>query len=177
MRSSMKFAGALALLATSSMAHGQGNAACLTEQEATALFDYALPELLDSVAKECHASLPKEAFLQTQASQFVAKYRTSAARNWPLAKAAFIIKAAGPEDKADKILAAVPDDALKSLVSAGLGAAMTGDIKPAQCPRIDKLVAALAPLPASNVSQIIVQLMAMDGDKPGKSSDFRICQG
>jgi hypothetical protein len=177
MRLFRKSAAALALLATSSMLQAQAKAqACLTEPEATALFEYALPELLDSVAKRCAPTLPKQAFLATQAPQYVNRYRAASLVNWPLAKAAFI-KSAGSDDKADKILAAVPDDALKSLLSAGLGAALAGDIKPATCPRVDKLVAALAPLPSSNVAQIIVQIMAMEGDKPGKSGDFRICQG
>ena len=177
MRFFRRSAAALALLAMSSMVQAQAKqSACLTEAEATALFEYALPELLDSVATKCAPTLPKNAFLATQAPQYVNRYRASSAGNWPLAKAAFI-KSAGSEDKADTILGAVPDDALKALLSAGLGAALAGDIKPATCPRVDKLAAALAPLPSLNVAQIIVQIMALDSDKPGKSGDFRICQG
>jgi hypothetical protein len=175
MRLFMKSAAVLALLATSTMAHGEGASACLSEAEAAAVFDYALPEMLDSMAKKCSPTLPKDAFLATHAGQYVSRYRASAAGKWGLAKAAFL-KLAGPDDKADKILAAVPDDALKSVVTAAMGAAVTGDVKTAECPRIDKLIAALAPLPAQNVSQIIVQILALEGGKPGKSSDLRICE-
>lgn len=177
MRFFRKSAAALALLATSSMVHAQAkSSACLTEPEATALFEYALPEILDSVAKKCGPALPRQAFLASQASHYVNRYRAASATNWPLAKAAFL-KSAAAEDKTDKVLRAIPDDALKSLLSAGLGAALAGDLKPAACPRVDKLVSALAPLPSSNVAQIIVQIMAMDGEKAGKSSGFRICEG
>ena len=40
----------------------------------------------------------------------------------------------------------------------------------------DKLTAALAPLPASNVSQIIVQIVALESEKK-PSGNFKICQG
>jgi len=175
MRLFMKSAAVLALMATSSMAAAEGTPQCLTETEATALFDYALPELLDSVAKKCGPALPSQAFLSSQATRLVTRYRASAAGNWPIAKAAFM-KAAGSDEKADKIFQALSDETLKGLLTAGLSAAITGDIKPASCARIDKLTAALAPLPASNVSQIIVQIVALESEKK-PSGNFKICQG
>ena len=177
MRLFVKSAAVLGLAATSSMAAAQAAPKCLTEPEATALFEYAMPELLDSVAKKCGPALPAQAFLSTQATQLVTRYRASAAPKWPTAKAA-MIKAAGggEEEKTDKIFNALPDDTLKSLLTAGVAAAITGDIQPTSCARIDKLTAALAPLPPSNVSQIIVQIVALESEKK-KSSKLMICQG
>ena len=175
MRLFMKSAAALALTGTASMAAAQVPSKCLTEPEAAALFEYAMPELLDSVAKKCGPALPSQAFLPNQASQLVTRYRASAAPKWPTAKAA-MIKAAGGEEKTDKIFNALPDDTLKTLLTAGVAAAITGDIQPTSCARIDKLTAALAPLPPSNVSQIIVQIVALESEKK-KSSKLMICQG
>ena len=176
MRMFMKSAAVLALAATSSMAAAQASPKCLTEPEASALFEYAMPELLDSVAKKCGPALPSQAFLSTQAAQLVTRYRASAAPKWPTAKAAMIKAAGGDEEKTDKIFNALPDDTLKSLLTAGVAAAITGDIQPTSCVRIDKLTAALAPLPPSNVSQIIVQIVALESEKK-KSSKLMICQG
>jgi hypothetical protein len=148
---------------------------CLTEPEATALFEYALPELLNSVAKTCGPALPKSAFLTSQAAELVARYRASGGTSWPLAKAAFL-KSAGDDEEGAKVLAALPDDAMKSLLGAGLAAAITGDIKPADCERADKLIAALAPLPAANLSTILVQLISLTGGEAGKDNDFQICK-
>jgi hypothetical protein len=148
---------------------------CLTQPEATAIFNYALPEMLASISKKCAAALPPKAFLTSQANQYVARYRTSAAANWSTAKAAFV-KVAGADEKEGKILAALPDDTLKSLLGTGIGTAVTGDVNPADCPQIDRIVAALAPLPLTNISTIFVEILSLDGKKPGKKHDFRICE-
>jgi hypothetical protein len=176
MRLFTRSAAVLALAGTSSMAAAQAPSKCLTEPEAAALFEYAMPELLDSVAKKCGPALPSQAFLSTQATQLVTRYRASAASKWPTAKAAMIKAAGGEAEKTDKIFNALPDDTLKSLLTAGLATAITGDIQAAKCSRIDKLTAALAPLPPSNVSQIIVQIVALESEKK-KSSKLMICQG
>jgi hypothetical protein len=175
MRVIWKAAAIVVMVTVPSVAQAQAASTCLTEPVATALFEYALPELLDSVATKCGPELPKSAFLASQAPPLVAKYRVSGGASWPLAKAAFL-KSAGSDDTGGKILAAMPDDAVKSLLSAGIATVITGDIKAKDCPRIDKLVAALAPLPAANLSTLIVQLMSLTGGGSGKDDDFQICK-
>ena len=172
MRVIWKAAAVVAMVAVPTSAQAQ--AGCLTEPEATALFEYALPELLDSVASKCGPELPKTAFLASQAPQLVARYRASGGASWPLAKAAFL-KSTGDDETGGKILAAMPDDAMKGLLGAGIATVIAGDIKTSDCPRIDKLVAALAPLPAANLSTLIVQLMTLTGGG-GKDDDFQICK-
>ena len=67
----------------------------------------------------------------------------------------------------------MPDDALKALVVTALTVVVGKDIKSADCPKIDSMVAALAPLPLSNVSSLLVSLISLTGS--GKDDTFRIC--
>lgn len=168
----------LAALALSTNAQAQAEAKrvspCMTEGEAVALFSFALPEMLDTVANKCAKALPSTSFISTRAPALVASYRTTSDANWPLAKTAFF-KSAGEDDaEASKILAAMPDDALKALVGAALNVIVGKDIKPADCPKIDSVVAALAPLPITNISTLLVGLISLAGS--GKDDDkFKIC--
>jgi hypothetical protein len=168
----------LAALALSANAQAQAEAKrvspCMMEAEAVALFSFALPEMLDTVASKCAKTLPPTSFIATRAPALVASYRTTSAANWPLAKAAFF-KSAGEDDAdATKILAAMPDDALKALVGTALTVIVGNDIKPADCPKIDTVVASLAPLPMTNISTLLVGLISLAGS--GKDDDkFKIC--
>ena len=142
---------ALAALALSANAQAQAQAKrtspCMTEAEAVALFNFALPEMLDTVAAKCAKARPPTSFIATRAPALVASYRTASPANWPLAKAAFF-KSAGEDDaEATKILTAMPDDALRALVGTALTVIVGNDVKPADCPKIDTVVASLAPLP------------------------------
>ena len=147
--------------------------ACMTEQEAAALFSYALPEVIETVTKKCTASLPAASFLAPRGSQLAASYRQISVAHWPLAKSAFFKTLAEDDGDADEILAGMPDDALKGLMGSALGVVIGKDIKAENCPRIDSIVSALAPLPPSNVSSLLVQLIAMAGDT--KDNPFKLC--
>jgi hypothetical protein len=70
-------------------------------------------------------------------------------------------------------MAEMPDDALKALVGTALNVVVGNDIKPADCPKIDSIVAALAPLPISNISTLLVSIMGLAGS--GKDEQFKIC--
>jgi hypothetical protein len=146
---------------------------CLTEQEAVAFFSYALPEMLNTVSNKCEKALPPTSYLSTHSKALVASYRATSASVWPQAKVAFF--KLGGEDNSDgaKILRAMPDETLKSVVGTAFNVVVGNDIKEADCPKIDSLVAALAPLPISNVATILVSLGGLV--ESGKDDSFRIC--
>ena len=169
----LKIGAALAALAMPATAMAQAQSSCMTEAEATALFSYALPEMLQTVAKKCSASLPANSFMSTRAPALVASYRSAAAPGWPIAKVAFLKTAGDEKSDAGRILAQMSDDALKSLVSTALNVVVGDGIKPADCPRIDSMVAALAPLPISNISSLLVNILLLAGSD--KEQQFKIC--
>jgi hypothetical protein len=173
MRVISKAAAILALVAVPSTVQAQAASTCMTEAEATALFGYALPEMLDTVANKCAKTLPPTSFMSQRGPALVANYRTTSAANWPLAKAAFFKTAGDDATEAAEVLAAMPDEAVKALVGSALTVIVGKDINPADCPTIDSLVESLAPLPMTNISALLVSLISLAGTD--KDDRFRIC--
>jgi hypothetical protein len=167
-------AAAVALIAMPSLAQAQATASCMTRAEANALFVSTLPDLLEGVRDKCSATLPPAAFLNAQGPALVGRYRASVGGgNWALAKSGFIKMTGEKGSKDVALIAALPDEALRGLLGTAFAMEVAGDIKVKDCPNIDRFVAALSPLPPSNVAEIITGLIAMAGN--GKDDPFRLC--
>ena len=164
---------AASLLATAGSAQAQGANACLTQAEANALFSYVAPEALDSVVKKCATSVPAAAFLNSSAPALVSRYRAEAAPKWPAARTAFS-KIMGSERDASKVFDAMPDDAVKALISTSFAVVITNDIKVESCDGVDKLVAALSPLPLQNLAGLITSIMSLTDKGKG---NLNLCRG
>ena len=68
----LKLGAALAALTLPASAFAQtASSSCLTEEEATAFFSYALPEMLDTVAGKCATALPASSFLRQNSKTLV----------------------------------------------------------------------------------------------------------
>lgn len=169
----LKLGAALAALSLPANAVAATEPPCLTEQEAVAFFTFALPEMLNTVADKCQSSLPPTSFLSTRSKTLVANYRAASASIWPQAKVAFFKIGGEDESDAAKILRAMPDDTLKSVVGTAFNVVVGNGLKPADCSKIDSLVAALSPLPISNVATILVSIGGLAGTE--KDDSFRIC--
>ena len=163
----------LAVFASPAVAQPQSPApaACLTDVEARALFTYAIPEALDGVSKQCKATLPATSFLATRSGETIARFRVAATASWPTARGAFV-KIAGPGE-ATKVIASMPDAALQPFVAAAFSSVFANDVKPDDCPKIDRFVSALAPLAPATVAELIVALVGLAGKK--ESEDFKLC--
>jgi hypothetical protein len=171
MRTSMKVGAIIALIASPAVAEGQAPPVCLTDAEAQALFTYAIPEALDGVSKSCDTALPATSFLKINSTQTIARFRAAAAGTWPTARKAFM-KIAG-DGKESELMAGMPDSALQPFVSAAFSGVVANGVKPEKCAKIDRFVAALAPLPPANVAALITALIGLTGDKEGH--DFKLC--
>lgn len=170
----LKLAALMALAAVPSLAQAQTNAACMTRAEANALFVVALPDLIEGARDKCSVSLPATSFLASQGPALVARYRQSGSGNLGLARTAFL-KIAGEDKSAEaKIFMALPDEALRGLVGTAFAVTVANDIKVKDCPDIDRFIAALSPLPPSNVAEIVTGLIAIAGTE-GKDP-FRLCK-
>jgi hypothetical protein len=165
---------ALAAVPSMAQAQAQAGAACMTRAEANALFVVALPDVIEGTRAKCASALPAGSFLSSQGPALVSRYRQAGTGNLGLARVAFL-KMAG-EDKSEeaKILAAMPEVALRGLLGTAFSVVVANDIKVADCPNIDRFVAALSPLPPSNVAEVVTGLIAIAG---GKADDpFRLCK-
>lgn len=167
-------AAALALASIASLAQAQAAAACVSRAEANALFASTLPDVMEGVRNKCASSLPLSAFLTTQGPALVARYRASASGDWALARSGFVKIMGSKGDTEDKLVTALPDQALQGLLSTAFSLVVANDIKVKDCPDIDRFVAALSPLPAANVAEIVTGPISMGGS--GKSEPFQICR-
>lgn len=131
-------AAAAALLAAPQVARA-AEPACLTAREFTALSTYALPSVIDGTT-----------------------------RAWPEARAAFLKLSAARDAGAARLFTAMPDDALQQVADAALAGIVSGQVKPASCSSIDRVVALLSPLPAENTAELIA-LAAGLGAKTGEA--------
>jgi hypothetical protein len=167
-------AAALALAAIPSMAQAQAGAACLSRAEANALFANTLPDVMEGVRNKCASALPPSAFLTTQGPSLVARYRASASGDWALARSGFVKMMGAKGQTEAKMMAAMPDQALQGLLGAAFSVVVAEDIKLKDCPQIDRFVAALSPLPAANVAEIVTGLIVLGG--AGNDDKFQLCR-
>lgn len=165
-------AAALALM-VSVPAAAQTSKPCVTQAEANALFSFALPELLDTAAKQCTASLPADAFLRARAPAMVQRYRAEAAPSWPSAKTAFFKSMGEKDEKVVKMFDALPDETIRTLMGAGMAAVVGDDIKGENCESIDQIASSLAPLTLSQLSTLFTSIVIMADKK--KSNSLKIC--
>lgn len=158
---------AAALLAAPQVARA-AEPACLTAREFTALSTYALPSVIDGTTRACAAQLPGTAFLPRNGADLAARYAAGKARAWPEARAAFLKLSAARDAGAARLFTAMPDDALQQVADAALAGIVSGQVKPASCSSIDRVVALLSPLPAENTAELIA-LAAGLGAKTGEA--------
>lgn len=141
---------------------------CLTEQEGQSLVLVALPDVLDSVGRTCAASLPPSAILRAGLPALIARYRIDGDAAWNAAKPA-IGKLGGDQ------LRGMNPDVIRPLVGSLVGPLLVKDLKPGDCPRIDRITGLLAPLPVANTAALVVQLFQLGSDYSKKRVPFTIC--
>jgi hypothetical protein len=169
----MKFGTIAALLSLPSAVNAQSAATCLTDTEARALFSYMMPEALEGVTHSCRSALPATAYLPTHGQADIARYRAAATGSWPGARAAFFKIATKDGDDGARVIATMSDAALKPFVDEALSGFVAKDVKAADCPKIDRFVAALAPLTPANVAELITALVGLVGGK--EKADLNLC--
>ncbi len=150
---------------------------CIARAELQPLVRYALPSVIEGGRQRCQATLPRDAFLRTDAIAMVQRYRNDSLAVWPAAKAAFLrISAAGKD--ADMLIAAMPDAAMQSTVDTLVQGLVVAQLPSNRCDEIDRLARDVAPLPARNTADLITLFIELYArGKGGKLGPFTICPG
>lgn len=158
-----------ALLAAPQIALAQGSAPtpCLTEREFTALSTYALPSVIAGTARACATTLPADAYLRRSGTDLAQRYAVTKPRAWPQARAAFLKMATSKDQGSAQLFASMPDDTLQQVADAAFTGIVTGQVKPASCPTIDRVVGLLAPLPPENTAELIAVVVGL-GSRSGQ---------
>jgi hypothetical protein len=137
---------ALALTASSAAAQNQ----CVTQPEAEALAQVALPGIIRSTGSVCAARLPASSLLRQPRGGFIAKYDVAADRAWPTARGA-LTKLSDPT-----VAPLLDSEYARPLLTTLIAPLIVGEIAASDCPVIDALLTQLAPLPAQNTASIVV---------------------
>ena len=176
-RKGAAWAAAMGLALAASGAHaaeaaGRVGATCIPTAEAEALFLAIAPELLRTAGQTCAASLPADSLLRRPSAAFLAKYEAEAERSWPLAKEA-ILKIAGEDARG-----VMETEAAHPLVVSLMAPLLAGKIKASDCAAVDRVLGYLEPLPARNMSGLLVtifELSQRDEKGKGEASGLNIC--
>lgn len=155
-------------LAASSAASAQSARPCLTGNEAEALFQVMLPDVIREMGRVC-AALPANAFLRQPSAGFMARIDAGVAPAMPSAQAG-IRKLLGPDAGfiADSQFA-IP------AVRAIIGPAIAQAVKPADCGGLDKIVTNLAPLPPRNLAAVFAGLLQLSQNDEKRAPRLPIC--
>ncbi|MEG3086329.1 hypothetical protein [Sphingomonas sp. PB4P5] len=154
----------LALAATGA----QAATPCLTEPEAEGLVISLLPDMVEAVGTTCAPNLPPEAMLRSGLSSIVTRYRAEGPAALPQAKSAFA-KLIGND------MQGLDPELMRPLITAMIAPMLAKEIKPTDCPRVERIVTLLAPLPARNVAGVAVLLFTLGTEGKRDKSPFKIC--
>ncbi|MEG3180054.1 hypothetical protein [Sphingomonas sp. LT1P40] len=152
----------------STAASAQTARPCINEAEAEALFQVMLPDMIREMGRVCVA-LPPRAFLRQPPAAFTARINAGVAPAMPAAQAG-IRKLLGPDGQfiADSQFA-IP------AVRAIFAPAIAQQIKPADCPGLDKIITNLAPLPPRNLAAVFAALLQLSQNDEKRAPRLPLC--
>ena len=156
----------LGLAATSAQAATAS--VCIGEDQAAAVMAVAMPDILTAIGKTCESRLPPGATLRAGLPALMTRYSAEATSAWAPAKDA-LIKIGGDS------LKNVDADLLHPLIGTLIAPMVTKDVKPSDCPQIDRVAGLLAPLPAHNSAALVVAIYQLVSAEKKQSLPFTIC--
>lgn len=158
-----------ALAAVPGQAVAQSARACLTQPEAEALVTYALPSAIRAMTTKCTPVLPATTALIQSGPIIAARYQIEADKAWPVARLAFD-KVSGLD-----LTGTLGEPAARGLIEAAFGTGLAEKVKSEDCPKVDRLVDILEPLPARNMAMLVTTLMELGSAEKHKKSPLQMC--
>jgi hypothetical protein len=140
--------GAAALLLQPATASAQG-AACVTEQEVSAIAIYSVPSLVQAVRQRCAGELVAGGYLARRGNTLSARYAALQPAVWPRAKSGLLkLFAAGARDNSGGLdtITNLPDDAVRPFVDALIVQESAPRIALKNCTRIERVIEVMAPI-------------------------------
>lgn len=162
---------ALTLQAGLAQAAAPSGAKCVERAEVAGLVGFALPTVLNAAISKCTPALGDNAYLVARGPRLVASLNTGKDASWPMAKQAFVKIGGGPE--AAEAFAMLSDQAIKPIVEEVFAAKFVEEIPTESCKDVDSIMAALEPLPAANLVQVLTEALMIAGRKDKKLSTCR----
>lgn len=134
---------------------------CLTRGEIRGMVAYVMPTVLSAAAAKCAPGLPSTAFFATRAPQLITELEPGRAAAFPMAKQAFKKFGGKGDSSTSAIFDALPEEAFGPIIEAVVSEKLTGEIKHESCGDIDRVMTAMAPLPGSNMIDLITEAVVL----------------
>lgn len=150
---------------------------CLSAEEVGASALYAVPGVVRGARIACGATLAGDGFLMRQGDALAARYAAHQTGAWPAAKAALlkiVAQNAGPADAQTAtgagaanplaglaMLSALPDEHVRPLVDTLIAQEAAARLPAAQCPAVERVLAALAPIEPPAAATLLAALVAL----------------
>jgi hypothetical protein len=157
------FIGAAALAMPAQAAQAQQ---CFSQDEVSAAFIYAMPGVIEGVTTRCSASLDASSFLPRQGKAMAARYAAQQNAAWPNARSALlkIVTNASKGGNANStlgMLSQIPGETMRPLVDALIVQEAANRTETAQCGKVDRLAAAIAPLDPREAGNLLGTMFAV----------------
>lgn len=162
-RTAFRLAASLALLSTSQLqaAPSATPRPCMTPAELRGTVAYVMPLVMTTLIERCKPALPARVSLLTHGAQLVSAFEAGRSANFPLARKAFAKFSDAGDKNSAAIMLVMPEAVLRPLLDEMIAKDLTESIKVRDCPDIDRVFATLEPLPASNVIDLITQVVTI----------------
>jgi len=162
MKLTQALAPALALAALAQAQAAQAQQACVPPADLGDTIIYALPIAYDAARTSCARQFAKDGFIARGGDKFIAGFRARQNAAWPGAMRTMQALVAGQQGAGktgDLDLAglakSLPPETLRPLVDGLMGQMIAGEIKPANCGKIERAMELLSPLPVDNVAGLM----------------------
>ncbi|HEX8364768.1 MAG TPA: hypothetical protein VF603_05730 [Allosphingosinicella sp.] len=134
---------------------------CISPAEAGRIATALLPSVIESLARQCTAHLPANAFLGDRSRLLAERIRSETADVRPSAVAT-MMSITGQD------VAVIGDNSDQMI--AVLAASMTSDVTAVQCRGANDLIEALAPLPTANFAQAFGAVLGVAAAEAGEDA-------
>lgn len=164
----------LMLGATAAVAQPPARAAraCLSTLQAEAVFLAIAPAAVRIAGTVCADALPARTMLRQPPAPFMARLQGASDAAWPTAIDA-VRRMAGPD-----LAPLLESDVMRPMLGSMIAPLILADLKPADCPKVDRLLTLLSPLPPGNIAALgvtILQYAQDDARRRGKTSKLPLC--
>lgn len=150
----------------------QAARACLSGPQAEAVFQAVAPAAVRVAGTACAASLPASALLRQPGGPFLAKMQAASDAAWPSAIDA-VRRLAGPD-----LAPLLDSEVMRPMLGSMIAPLIVADLKPTDCPKVERLLSLLSPLPARNIAALgvtLIQYAQDDARRRGKTFRVPFC--
>lgn len=148
---------------------------CMPQAQAGALVTFALPTLVEKIAKRCAPILPPNAYLIANAGALADRYRPDAAAAWPQARRA--IARVFTQILGQPMPAEMDSDTIRLLAEPALGGLLAKQVKDEDCATADAAIAIGAHLSGRDVGRLAALAVAIaDRKGNGIAGILKVCK-